>query len=158
LSCLLRYDKKKRKVEVDMNPKIITEAENIVANLAGKMSEGFCALALIDENGYPSASTVSISKADGIKWITFCVGIGDNKAKRIRQCNRASVCINSSDYNITLVGTAEILTDPKIKEEMWYAGCEEIWSGADDPDYCVLRFVTERYSLFVECEQVVGTF
>ena len=139
-----------------MNQQIVSKAEKIIADLAGKMTEGFCALALIDENGYPTASTVSVSKADGIKWLTFCAGVNDNKARRIKQNNRASVCFNAPSYNITLVGTIEVLTEPKVKQEMWYAGCEEIWSGADDPDYCVLRFVAERYSLFVSYEQVEG--
>ena len=110
--------------------------------------EGYCTLALIDEDGYPSASTLSISKADGIKWLAFLSGIKSNKAKRIGKCNRGSVCINSSSYNITLVGTLEILTDPNTKNEMWQEPLREIYSGPDDPEYCVLRFSTERYNIF----------
>jgi len=135
-----------------MNEKVIARAEEIINNK--KVS--FCTLALIDEKGYPTASTVSVSKADGIKWLAFCVGLNENKAKRAAKNNRACVCVNAGDFNITLVGTAEVLTDPETKKEMWYPGCEEHWAGADDPEYCVLRFNTERYNLFVGWESAEG--
>ena len=140
-----------------MSQATVSKAENVINNLAGKMEEGYCAIALIDEDGYPSASTVSIAKADGIKWLAFCAGINDNKANRIRKNNRASVCLNSPGYNITLVGTAEVITDPKVKKETWYEGCGEIWpGGADDPDYCVIRFTAKRYNLYVGMELAEG--
>jgi hypothetical protein len=56
-----------------------------------------CVLALIDLDGYPTASTITVSKNDGINWLTFCTGFGGSRTKRIDQCNRASVCFLSSD-------------------------------------------------------------
>jgi general stress protein 26 len=144
-----------------MDQTVISKAEKIIMSKTGYIGngmEGFCTLALIDENGYPSASTLSISKADGIKWLTFLSGLTSNKAKRIQKCNRGSVCINSSSYNITLVGTLEVLTDPDIKNEMWQKPLEAIYSGPDDPEYCVIRFSTERYNiLFDNGESAKGT-
>jgi general stress protein 26 len=110
-------------------------------------------LSLIDNDGYPTTSTISVSKAEGINWITFCTGLGNNKTKRIEKCNRASVCFDAIDHNITLVGTIEVLTDPKIKKEMWYNGLENHFNGPDDPNYCVLRFRTNRYNLLEECKE-----
>jgi general stress protein 26 len=134
-----------------MNEGIIAKAAEVIRSKTGYIGrgmEGYCALAVIDEDGYPSASTLTISKADGINWITFLSGLGSNKAKRINKCNRGSVCINSPAYNITLVGTLEVLTDPDIKKEMWQDPLGHFYSGPDDPEYCVIRFRTERYSLF----------
>ncbi|MCL2600315.1 MAG: pyridoxamine 5'-phosphate oxidase family protein [Treponema sp.] len=143
-----------------MDQKVIAKAEEIVASKTGGYGDGngsgYCVLALIDDKGYPTASTISISKADGIKWLTFCAALDDNKAKRVKQCNRGSVCVNSSEYNITLVGTLEIMTDPGIKKEMWNEGLEGHFSGADDPNYCILRFNTERYNLFVDEGSATG--
>ena len=136
-----------------MSQDVIARAESVImskTDYIGGGMEGYCALALIDENGYPSASTLSISKADGIKWLTFLSGLGSNKAKRINRCNRGSVCINSSAYNITLVGTLEVLTESDIKKEMWQEPLGSIYSGPDDPDYCVIRFNTERYNIFFD--------
>jgi general stress protein 26 len=119
--------------------------------------EGYATIALIDENGYPTASTKTIAKADGIKWLTFCTSLSTESCKRIRNCNRASICINSKEYNITLVGTIEIITDIDTKKDMWFSPMEGQWSGIDDPEYCVLRFRTERYSLFVDYKEAKGT-
>jgi general stress protein 26 len=137
-----------------MNQQIVDKAGEIVEENTGMQT--YCTLALIDADGYPTVSTITASKADRIKWIAFCTGLESNKANRIRKCPRASVCFNGSDYNITLVGTIEILSDPETKEEMWYEGLANHFSGAQDPGYCVLRFDTERYNLLIDWKEVRG--
>ena len=136
---------------------IIEKATLIVNDATTDWVKGICTLALIDKDGFPTASTLSLAKADGIKWLSFVTGLNSNKVWRIHKCNKASVCFNSTDYNITLVGTIEILTDPQIKKDAWYEGCEHHFSGADDPNYCVLKFVPHRYCLFIGDSEVEGT-
>ena len=137
-----------------MNEKIILKAGEIVEQNTGERTH--CELALIDLEGYPTVSTITVSKADGINWLTFCTGLGSDKANRIIKCNRASVCFNSNEYNITLVGTIDIITDPDVKKEMWYGGLTNHFSGQQDPNYCVLRFKTERYNLLVDLKEAKG--
>jgi len=144
-----------------MDKVIIEKAGEIIQqNTAHNSREGFepyCVLAQIDDDGYPTASTITAAKADGINWITFCTGIGSNKAKRASSCNSASVCFNTGGaYNITLVGTLEIIRDAAIKQEMWYEGLKNHFSGPDDPNYCVLRFQTKRYNLFIDWKEARG--
>lgn len=144
-----------------MGKEVIERAGEIIRqNTAHNLQEGsepYCVLALIDANGYPTASTLTAAKAEGINWITFCTGVGSNKAIRIGNCDRASVCFNTSGaYNITLVGTIEIITDAAVKQEMWYEGLKNHFKGADDPQYCVLRFRTQRYSLLVDWKEAEG--
>lgn len=144
-----------------MNKEIIEKAGDIIRlNTAHNTPEGsnpYCTLALIDTDGYPTTSTITASKADGIYWITFCTGIESNKSKRIANCSRASVCFNKDGkYNITLVGTMEVVTDPVVKKEMWYPGMGRHFKGPEDMNYCVLRFKTERYNLFVNWQTVKG--
>ena len=50
-----------------MHDKIIDRAAEIVAKKCG--NAGYCTLTLIDIDGYPTAATISVSKAEGIKWI-----------------------------------------------------------------------------------------
>lgn len=138
-----------------MNEEIIARASEIINKKAIGGNKGFCTLALIDTDGYPTTSTISISKADGINWLTFCTGKG-SKDDRINHSNKASVCINSDEYHISLTGKIEILTDPDIKKEMWYSGLENHFSGYDDPNYCVLKFTTERYNLLVDWQEAKG--
>lgn len=137
-----------------MHQELIQKAGAIIQKNTGAGTH--CVLALTDLDGYPTASTITASKADGIRWITFCTGLGPLRVQRIRKCNRASVCFNSEAYNITLVGTMEILTDPQVKREMWYGGLANHFSGPEDPDYCVLRFNTERYNLLVDWKEARG--
>lgn len=137
-----------------MSQEIIAKAEEIIQKRVGMGT--YCTMALIDFYGYPTASTITASKADGIKWLTFCTGIGANKPNRIRKCNLASICFNADDYNITLEGTIEIVTDPFVKKEMWYEGLANHFTGPEDPEYCVLLFKTERYNLFVDWKEARG--
>jgi general stress protein 26 len=138
-----------------MNEEIIAKASEIIQKNTGETS--YCVLALIDLDGYPTASTITASKADGINCITFCTGLGGTRTNRINNCNLASVCFNAADYNITLVGTIEVVTDPAVKKEMWYEGLVNHFSGPEDPTYCVLRFKTQRYNLLIDWEVATGT-
>ena len=136
-----------------MNNKVIKQAEKILANLT-KFEHGCfecCVLALIDTDGYPTAATISPCMINGIRSVTFCTGMGSNWVKRIEKCDRASVCFNSEEkqYNITLVGTIEIITDIETKKEAWFDGMGYYYKGPDDPGFCVLRFTTKRYSLML---------
>lgn len=138
-----------------MHEPIIQRAGDIIQGRTGGGNEGYCALALISPEGYPTVSTISISKADGIKWLTFCTGLGSKDA-RIKHSNKAGVCVNSEEYNISLIGTIEIITTPEVKKDMWYDGLEHHFSGWDDPNYCVLKFTTEQYNLFVDWQSARG--
>ena len=40
---------------------------------------------------------------------------------------------------------------------MWYEGLKNHFSGPDDPNYCVLRFKTERYNLMIDWKEVKGS-
>ena len=141
-----------------MNEEIIARAEKILADRVTK-EQGHCVLALIDTDGYPTAATISPAKIDGIRRIAFCTGTGSNWAKRIAKCNRASVCFNSvsAQYNITLVGAIEVLTDFETKKEMWYEGMGHYFRGPEAPDFCVLQFVTARYSLMLNEHDAGGS-
>ena len=151
-----------------MSEKAIAKAGEIIKSKTAGVNMGSgVALSLIDHEGYPTTSTLSISKADGIRQITFGVSLDSNKAKRAKANSRASVCIFDDDYaggayyNITLVGDVEVVTDAQMKKDTWYEGLEEHFQGgADDPNYCVLRFTTKCYNLWVDMEEgeTTGSF
>jgi len=145
-----------------MNAEIMTKAEKIVAaasrHTAPENSEPYCVLALIDDEGYPTASTITPSRAEGLRRLTFCTGLESDKAKRIMKCGRAAVCFNSAAHNVTLVGTIEVVTAPEVKKEMWYDDLSFHFSGPEDPGYCVLRFTARRYNLFVDWQEIKGEF
>ena len=135
-----------------MNQEVIKRANELINSMAeykaGPM-EGYAALSLIDDNGYPSATTFNITKAKGINLLTFNTAIDRPYAERIRKNSKACVCINSSAYTINLVGTAEALTDIESKKENWLPLMNDMphWSGVDDPTLLIIRFTTERYTI-----------
>ena len=137
-----------------MNEEIIARAAEIVQKNTGAGTH--CVLALIDLDGCPTASTITVSKADGIRSMTFCTGLGD-RTRRIEKCPCASICFTSEEYNITLKGSMEVLTDTQAKKDFWYGGMENHFSGPDDPNYCVLRFQTKSYNLLVDWKEAKGT-
>ena len=135
-----------------MNQKAVEKANEIInakSGFIGQGMEGYVSLALLDENDYPIITTISIAKADGINCLTFVPGSKRNSVKRANRCNRASVCINSRYCHISLVGTIEVLTDEKSKKDNWQKPFEEYWSGPEEADYCVLRFTTKYYTIYL---------
>ncbi|MCL2842037.1 MAG: pyridoxamine 5'-phosphate oxidase family protein [Oscillospiraceae bacterium] len=135
-----------------MNQEVIKRASELINSKAeyrtGDM-EGYAALSLMDDDGYPSATTFCITKADGINWLTFNTATDRPYAERISKNNKACVCINSSTYTINLVGTAEACTDMETKKENWLPIMNDMphWSGPDDPTLLIIRFTTERYTI-----------
>lgn len=143
-----------------MNQEMLTKAEAIVEENSvyrGEIDFGMCTLSLIDRQGYPTSSVITPSKSEGLRWLTFGTMLNENRAKRIALCNKASVCFSSSEYCINLVGDIEITTDAAIKQEMWYEGLSHHFTGPDEPNYCVLKFTTKRYKLFLDFQEIEGT-
>lgn len=108
---------------------------------------------VIDESGYPSVSTVSSIKTEGLLKTWYSGGASGNKAKRLARCEKASVCYHVGGDNVTLVGTARVLTDPEIKHALWQDGfIDHFTEGKDDPEYIVIEFTAQRVSLWVDNE------
>ena len=133
---------------------LIQKAEKIIQNNCNE--NGYCALTLMDTDGRPMTTTITPSKADGIRWITFCTGYG-TRTERIEYSKDACVCFNSPTYHIALKGSMEIITDPEVKKEMWYGGLANHYTGPEDPGYIVLKFTADSYNLFVDWQSVRGS-
>jgi general stress protein 26 len=135
-----------------MNPKILKRASDLInskKDYIGDGMGGYAVLTLNDESGYPASSTLTISKADGINWLSFISDSEGTKAKRIKHSNKACVCLASSEYNITLTGTAELITDPAVKKQHWQSIFSEAYNAdPQNPEYAVLLFTTEHYNIF----------
>ena len=138
---------------MDVDEELIQKALEIIQGQCGE--DGYCVLTLMDTDNRPNTTTITPSKADGIKSITFCTGFG-TRMERIQFRPDACVCFNSSEYHISLKGMMEIITDPDVKYEMWYSGLANHFSGPDDPGYVVLRFTTDSYTLFIDWKTVRG--
>ena len=114
---------------------------------------------VIDENGFPSVSTVMVIDPENIFEVHFPTGLASNKVKRLTKDSRASVCFHIGGNNITLVGEAEILTDQQTKSRFWRSAdlTAHFPGGETDPNFCIVRIKTKRVSLWVDNEDAQFT-
>ncbi len=138
---------------MDKNEALIAKAAEIIQGQCNE--DGYCALTLMDTDDRPNTTTITPSKADGIKKITFCTGYG-TRTERINYRKDACVCFNSKTYHISLKGKAEVVTDPEVKKEMWYQGLSHHFKGPDDPNYIVISFTADEYTLFIDWQTAKG--
>ena len=113
---------------------------------------------VIDKDGFPSVSTVSPVKQESILEACFTTNADGNKAKRLQDNNKASICFQAGNDNITLVGIAEILTDPESKSRCWQDWFISHYPGGEtDPNYIVVKVTTKRVSLWIDHEAAAYT-
>ena len=153
-----------------MNASLMKKAEEIVNKstmsaigntLADKTDwEADWVMALTDEEGYPSASMITASKANGFNWISFCTGLDSNKASRAKKDSRTCIYLFDarSFTGISLIGDVEITTDLEVKKEMWYDTLSDHFSGPEDENYCVLLFKPKKYNIFIDFQTLHGAF
>jgi general stress protein 26 len=117
-------------------------------------------MSLTDEEGYPAASMITASRADGFKWIAFCTGLNWNKFNRAEKDPRSCIYLfdKESFSGISLTGKIEIITDLEVKKQMWYDALGDFWNGCDDERWCVLMFKPERYNIFIDNRTIRGAF
>ena len=117
-------------------------------------------MALTDEGGYPAASMITASRADGFKWIAFCTGLGWNKPSRAKKDPRTCIYLfdKESFSGISLTGKVDVITDLNIKKQMWYGALGDYFKGPDDEKFCVLMVKPERYNIFVDNRTTRGAF
>ncbi|MCL2621247.1 MAG: pyridoxamine 5'-phosphate oxidase family protein [Defluviitaleaceae bacterium] len=134
-----------------MSEKTIKRAGETIAsktNYIGNGMDGFVVLNLIDENGCPSGSAITTSKSNGIEWISMLAAVDSNKVRRITKNNKAGLTFATPEYNISLTGTIEIITDPDTKKDHWQDNFTKNHGDIDNPNYCTLLFKTHRYNIY----------
>ncbi|GAU78152.1 pyridoxamine 5'-phosphate oxidase family protein [Fusibacter sp. 3D3] len=106
---------------------------------------------VLDVNGYPSVATRSNVKSNGITEIFFSTGTSGDMASSVMRNSKTAVCFRNEGDNISLIGQSEVVTDMGIKKSLWVDWfIDHFPGGVEDPEYCVVRFTTERVSMWVD--------
>ena len=114
---------------------------------------GVVSFGIIDEQGYPTVSAVSLIKPDGINELYFSTSTGSNKENRLLANNMASMCCFTRADNVTLVGKAEIMRDQETKSKFWLDWFVDHYpQGPTDPSYIIIKFTAHRASLWIDQE------
>ena len=135
-----------------MNTELFEKANELIKTFK------YASFGVVDENGYPSVSAVSLQNPENISELYFTTTIDSNKVKRLQKNNKASINCYTDMNNITLVGDAEIFSDQETKSRYWQnwveRGADVYPGGVSDPTYCFIRFTTKRVSLWIDDEGV----
>ena len=147
-----------KKAEEIVNKSTMYALGNILPDKTGW--EADWVMALTDEEGFPSASMITASKADGFKWISFCTGLGGHKVNRVKKDPRACIYLfdNKSFTGISLAGRIEIIVDVEVKKQMWYDALGNHFHGPDDSALCILMFTPKKYNIFINNQTLYGAF
>ena len=116
-------------------------------------------LAKIDR---PTLSALSTITEEGKPWVRYCTPMADEnltiwmatflnsrKVAQIRKNPEVHLTTGVTDMEtaesyLQIQGRAEILTDEKTKKAVWNDHLENIFSGPDDPNYCVCKITPYR--------------
>ena len=122
-----------------------TLKEKILAKVNGPT---LSALATVTENGKPWVRYVTPFMDESLTfWMaTFA---HSRKVAQIRKNSEVHLTVGVNDIMtaesyLQVEATAEILTDEKTKKAVWFDGLKDIFSGPDDPNYCVCKITPYR--------------
>lgn len=112
-------------------------------------------LASVNENGYPRICVLQKVMSQGIQKVCVTTGMNGTKVKHFIANPKASVCAWKDGNSITLIGTVHVTQDHALLEKYWQEDFIEFFPGGiDDPNYCVLEFISEEATLWIDGEFV----
>lgn len=122
-----------------------TLKEKILAKVKGPT---LSALATMTEDGKPWVRYVTpfVDKNLTFWMATF---IHSRKVAQIRKNPEVHLTVGvtaaeTAESYLQIQGRAEILTDEKTKKTVWFDELKNIFSGPDDPNYCVCKITPYR--------------
>ncbi|MDF2878077.1 MAG: pyridoxamine 5-phosphate oxidase [Clostridia bacterium] len=106
----------------------------------------------MDDDGYPNMKIMfNAREREGIKVFYFTTNTSSLRAKQFLENPKASLYFHDGRFfkGLMLKGKMEVLHDQEIKNLIWRDGDTMYYKeGVTDPDYCVLRFVSESGRLY----------
>ncbi len=103
----------------------------------------------VDSEGFPNVKAMlRPRKHVGLKEFYFSTNTSSMRVRQYQQNPNASIYFYHKGLikyvGAMLKGTMEVLTDQKIKDEIWRPGDTMFYKqGRTDPDYCVLKFTAQ---------------
>lgn len=113
-------------------------------------SRPICFVASVDEDSFPNIKAVlKPRKMQGIKEFYFSSNTSSLRAKQFLKNPKASLYFYRKGLfrytGVMLIGKMDVLTDEVIKKALWRKHDVVFYQkGVDDPDYCILRFTSEK--------------
>lgn len=134
-----------------MNANLIEKAEKLLTEC------DVCTVASVSEKGYPRICVLMPLKTNGIKEFWFSTGANGTKVKHFKSNCKSGVTFYKGGDSVTLTGDMEIVTDKAVKDALFdkwsdFLGRHFPNGGKDDPDYCVVHFVANETTIYIDGE------
>ena len=113
---------------------------------------GVSIIGSIDESGYPnSKAMLPPRKREGLETFYFTTNTSSMRVGQYK--NNGKACLYFFDRRffrgVMLLGKMEVLTDQKSKDMIWEESDTMYYPlGVTDPDYCVLKFSSEKIRVY----------
>jgi len=107
----------------------------------------YAKLITFGQDGAPRARIMTNLPVGSDMTIWFATGLSTSKIQDIRKNPTVSVFIDDphDHTNASITGTAEIITDDRLRKKFWRDGFGFFFlGGPTDPDYCLLKIKPER--------------
>jgi general stress protein 26 len=120
--------------------------------MAAKMKQStLYALATVTENGNPWVRYVTPFPDENLT-IWMATFLNSRKVAQIRKnpevhLTTGVTSLETAESWLQIQGRAEILTDVKTKKAVWNDHLKNIFSGPDDPNYCVCKITPYRIEI-----------
>lgn len=132
-----------------MNTNLIKKAEELLTKC------DVCSVASVSEKGYPRICLLMPLKSNGIKEFWFSTGTSGTKVRHFKSNEKAGVTFYNGGDSVTLTGEMKIVTDKAVKDELFYKWSDFLGrhfpnGGKDDPEYCILHFVANETTIYMD--------
>lgn len=106
-------------------------------------------LCSVSEEGYPRPCVVSKLAAQGFRILYAATGLDGRKTSHFLKNPKAGLTFALEEDSVTMTGSVQVLTggDAKVFWQDWMRAHFE--GGADDPNYCVLKFTAEEATFWI---------
>ncbi len=134
-----------------MNTKLIERSARLLSQC------NVCTVASVSEQGYPRICVLMPLRATGIREFWFSTGASGTKVRHFKNNRKAGVTFYNGGDSVTLTGEMEIVTDKDVKDALWeqHAAVLERHfpnGGKGDPEYCILHFVANETTVYIDGE------
>jgi PPOX class probable F420-dependent enzyme len=110
----------------------------------------YCALVTLDRDGTPQARAMQPFPPEPDLSVWFGTHVGTRKLEQIRKDPRVTLFYLASDGSgyVTLIGRAEIVTDPAEKAKRWMPSWQAFYEDANrGQDYVLIRVSPARVEM-----------
>lgn len=105
-----------------------------------------CFLSFINGQGFPTTRTMlNPRKRQGIKEFYLATNTKSQKVQSLLQNPKAGLYFYDRPLyrGVAFTGTAEVIHDQSVKDEIWRDMDTIFYESNTDPDYCILKFTAE---------------